>query len=293
MITKAEKIKTWTLDIIAFIVGSVLLAFSVQYFSAPNNISVGGVTGIATMANFLVGGKLQIGTLVLILNLPLFIACRVILGRSFFVKTLWGTVISALMMNIFDWVHLPVYHDNMLLAAIFGGVIGGAGIGLIFLRGGTTGGIDIASRLIKTKIPHYEIGKIMLVLEALILICTTFVYKNIDNALYSVISIYTSSVAIDTILYGIDNGKTLIIISDGGRKISKRIMDEMGRGVTLLKGEGAYTEEEKDVVMTAIRRQDMFKARQIVHEEDPKAFIIVCETSETIGLGFKSILDNK
>jgi len=291
--SKGSKIKSWLIDILSFTIGGMLLALAVQYFAAPNNISTGGMSGLAIMINYLTGGWLKVGTLFILLNIPLLISSWFVLGKEFFIKTLLGTGISSLFMDIFEWINMPTYSGEMFVAALFCGVIGGTGIGLVFLRGGTTGGTDVAGRLIKVKLPYMEIGKIMLMIEAVLLVLTTVVYRNINNALYSLVTIYTLSTMVDTILYGIDNGKTLIIISNISQQICHRIMHEAQRGATILKGKGAYTNEDKDILLIAVRRHEMARVKEIVKDEDPNAFIIVCDTSETIGLGFKSINDYK
>ncbi|MBQ3140799.1 MAG: YitT family protein [Clostridia bacterium] len=280
-------------DVLGFALGSMLLAFSVQYFCAPNKISIGGLTGLATMVNYLLNGAVEIGTLVILFNIPLFILFWIFLGREGFVKSLLGTGFSALGMNVFEWLNLTPYQNDVLLAALLGGVVGGVGIGMIFARGGNTGGVDIIARLFKLKAPYMEIGRLVLVVEGVLLICTTIVYQNIENALYSLITIYVYSYCMDVVIYGADRGKSFFIISSQPRAIAAKIIEKLHRGVTILPGIGAYTEQPVEVLMVALRTNEIMKARQIVKELDPGAFIIVNNTSETIGYGFKSIKDNK
>ncbi len=295
--TRSHKMKNFVYDALGILTGSILMGFSVQYFAAPNNISIGGITGIATMLNFVTDGRFPIGLTALALNVPLFILAAFLLGRSLFVKTLIGTLLSSAFMDLFGWLFtrfdVAPYTSDVLIAAIFGGVIGGIGLGLIFLRGGTTGGVDIISRLVKLKLPYMEIGKLLMIIEGIILIFTTIVYKNISCALYSIITIYLYSKFVDTVLYGIDTGKSYLIISDKNREISAAIIQQLGRGVTLLKGSGAYTDTEKEVILTAVRNNETAKVREIVKAIDPGAFMIVFCTTETIGYGFKSIKENK
>lgn len=280
-------------DFLGFVTGSICLAFSVQYFCAPNKISIGGLTGLATMVNYLLHGAVSIGTLVILFNIPLFILSWIFLGRMGFVKSVIGTVTSAVFMNVFEWLHMTPYQHDILLAALFGGVIGGVGIGLIFLRGGNTGGVDIIGRLVKLKLPYMEIGRLILVIEGVLLVCTTLVYRNIENALYSLITIYVYSYCIDMMLYGVDRGKAYFVISEKPREISKEIIAKLHRGVTIIPAIGAYTDQSKEVLMIALRTNEVIKAREIIKQIDPTSFIIVCNTSETIGYGFKSIKDDK
>jgi len=290
---KSAKLKSILFDILGFFAGSVLMGFSIQYFAAPNKISIGGVTGIATMINYLSGGRFPIGIVTLILNIPLFVLAAFLLGKQLLFKSAVGTVAISLMIDLFKLLKLPTYSGDMIIAALFAGAIGGVGLGLIFLRGGTTGGVDIIGRLIQLKHAHIEMGKLILIIEGFILIGTWLVYKNINNSLYSLITIYAYSRLTDTVLYGIDYGKSYFIISAKPREIAREIMARIGRGVTFLKGSGAYTDSDKEIILTALRNSDTSKVRAIIREIDPSAFIIVCSTSETIGEGFKSIRENK
>ena len=290
---KSIKLKTIIFDILGFFAGSLLMGFSVQYFAAPNNISIGGVTGIATMLSYLSGGKFPIGITTIILNIPLFVLAAFMLGKQLLVKSAIGMLAVSAMIDLLKFFHLPSYHGDMIIAALFAGAIGGVGLGLIFLRGGTTGGVDIIGRLIKLKHAHMEMGKLILMIEGFILVGTWLVYKNINNSLYSLVTIYAYSRLTDTVLYGIDYGKSYFIISTKPREIAREIMARIGRGVTFLKGSGAYTDSDKEIILTALRNSDTSKVRAIIREIDPSAFIIVCSTSETIGEGFKSIKENK
>ncbi|HNX15472.1 MAG TPA: YitT family protein [Oscillospiraceae bacterium] len=290
---KSAKIKNIVWDILGFLAGSFLMGFSVVYFAAPNNISIGGVTGISTMISYLSGGKFPIGITIIVLNIPLFVLAAFMLGKRLLFKSAVGMLSVSLMIDLLEFLKLPAYHGEMIVASLFAGAIGGVGLGLIFLRGGTTGGVDIIGRLIKLKHAHMEMGKLILMIEGVILIGTWLVYKNINNSLYSLITIYAYSRLTDTVLYGIDYGKSYFIISAKPREIAKEIMAKIGRGVTFLKGSGAYTDADKEIILTALRNSETSKVRAIIREIDPSAFIIVCSTSETIGEGFKSIRENK
>lgn len=292
-IKRKVSFKTLIIDTLSFVMGGLMMGFSVEFFAAPNRISIGGITGIATMLNFITDGKLPIGLTSLAINIPLFVLALIFLGKEMLVKTVIGTICASVSMDLFAQVNMTPYTENVLVAAIFGGVIGGIGLGLIFLRGGTTGGVDIMARLVKLKLPYMEMGKIILVLEGILLIIVTAVYRDISIALYSIITIFTYSKMVDIVLYGMDMGKGFFIISDKNREIAAEIMHRLGRGVTILKGTGAYTNTDKEVILTALRNNETAKVREIVRDIDPDAFIIVCSTSETIGYGFKSIKENK
>lgn len=177
----------------------------------------------------------------------------------------------------------------MLLAALYGGVLSGIGLGLIFLRGSTTGGTDIASRLLKIKWPYIPMGRMMMLVDAVIIVASIIAFKSVDSGLYAMIQLFVSSKVIDMILYGSDTGKMILVVSDKNAEIATAIMSDLDRGVTMLKGRGFYTGAERDVLLCAVRRQQTPTVRSIVRKADPTAFIIMCEAGDVIGEGFKPI----
>lgn len=280
--------KEIALDAVFFTVGCFIFSASVAIFTAPNKMAPGGASGIATLLYYTIGTP--IGVMIFVLNIPLFILSLRFIGGSFVVKSIICTAITSVGVDILGF--LPKYdgsHGNMLLAAIYGGVLSGAGLALVFLRGSTTGGTDIASRLLKLKWPHVPMGRMMMLIDAVIITVSIFVFKSIDSGLYAIIQLFVSSKVIDIILYGSDTGKMVIVISEHNEEIAKAITSQIDRGVTLLKGRGYYTGTDREVLMCAVRRPQTPKVRSIVRMYDPAAFIIMCEAGDVIGEGFKPI----
>ena len=273
-----SKIKIFDIlkDIGADIIGSAIFAIGVDVFTGPNNIAPGGVTAIATMLNSMT--NIQIGTLNFLLNMPLVILGLVVLGKKFTLSTLRSVVILSLVTNAFD-VLLPEYTGSVLLAAIFGGVCIGVGMGIIFLRGSTTGGTDILGRVLLRRFQHIPLGKILLAMDFVIVTTAGFYYGTLEASLYAIISIYAVEKATDSVLYGFNESRIAYIVSDKSVEIAQRIMDETGRGVTYLNGEGGYQRAKKLVVMCALPSRQFAHLKHIALEVDPMAFIMVSTAS--------------
>ena len=250
-----------------YLLGSVLYALSVNIFTAPNQIAPGGVTGVATLLNY--AFHLPIGTMILVINLPLLIAAWYKCGAAFTVRTLIVTVLSS---AIIDGTarFLPPFRGDKILVALFGGVLAGAGLGLIYLRGATTGGSEVVARLLERRLRHIPIGRL-------------------ESALYAMVLIFVSTSIMDAIVYGGDTGRMLLVMSRKEGLLCRKILEEMGRGVTLLNATGAYTGEDKRVLLCAVRRSEMYQLRTLVQDCDPDAFLIVVSTEEVLGEGFKRI----
>lgn len=284
--TKKGIVKDFAVDILFDIAAAILYAVSVNMFTAPNQIAPGGVTGLATILNYLLG--VPIGITTFLINVPLVILGLIFLGKAFTLKTLKTVVFFSLFVDLLNPVLQPYTQDH-LLASLFGGILMGAALGLVFLRGSTTGGTDILGRLIQLPMPHVQIGKLIMLTDGLILLLSTIVYHNIETAMYGVIVIFLDGKVIDTILYGYDTGKQLMVISDSNEEIGRRVMGELERGATFFQARGAYSNEEKDVLMCIVKRNQFGKVKKIIKEIDPAAFVIVTEAGEVIGDGFKSI----
>lgn len=275
-------------DIGADIVGSAIFAVGVDVFTVPNNIAPGGVTAIATMLHSMT--NIQIGTLSFLLNVPLVILGLCVLGKKFTVSTLRSVVILSLITNAFD-ILLPEYTGSTLLAAVFGGLGIGVGMGIIFLRGSTTGGTDILGRVLLRRFQHIPLGKILLAMDFVIVTTAGFYYGTLEASLYAIISIYVVEKATDSVLYGFTESRIAYIVSDKPIEIAQRIMDETGRGVTYLNGEGGYQRAKKLVVMCALPSRQFAQLKRIALEVDPLAFIMVSTASNVIGEGFNQTFD--
>lgn len=283
-----KKIKDFLIDGVFFIVGSFIFAISVNTFTAPNNIAPGGLTGAATMLNYLF--NVPIGMVILVMNLPIFIWGFFEVGYRFILKTIVATILSSVIIDLTVDI-LPKYQGDMLLTTVFGGLLSGFGLALIFVRGGTTGGTDLMANLISRRVRHLSLGRLILIIDMVIVVISAFVYKNFESPLYATIVIFITSKVIDTVLYGTDigSGKMIFIISQKNEEIAQRIMDDIGRGVTELKSRGAYTKKEGEVLLCAVNRQEVYKVYDIIHSIDPDAFTIVGEAGEISGEGFKEI----
>ena len=277
-------IKVYLTDLLFIIVGSALYAFSVDYFIAPNNFSTGGVTGIATMFNYITG--FPIGTSIIIINIPLLIFSFRHFGIDMLVKTLSATVLSSILIDLFGKYIIPYNADNKLLAAVFGGLLTGLGLGLVFLRGGTTGGTDIIAKLIKLKLPQLSMGTTVLFCDSVIILAAYFVYGNIESVLYSLIVFIISSRGIDYIVFGASRSRMMLIITELKDEVTRNIFNEINHGITLLPAEGAYTGKNKNVLMTVVRPNEVAKINKIIKNTDPNAFTVITEAAEVMGLGF-------
>ena len=278
-------VKTVFVDYFIIALGSIIYAISVVSFTSPNNIAPGGMTGIATMLNYLFG--LPIGTFIFILNIPLFIWGAIENGKGFLTKSVIGTAFISIAIDALTQI-LPVYTGDTILASVFGGILYGVGLGFIFYRGGSTGGTDIIALNIHKHLPHISTGTIILIADMVTLAMAFFVYNSLESVLYAVVAIFVSIRVIDTISYGTSrgNGKLMFIITKNYDEVSNGIMKNIERGVTLLDGEGAYSGEKKRVVMCAVRPQQVYKITSNVREVDPNAFVIVTTAGTIQGRGF-------
>ncbi len=280
-----DTVKTTVADYIIIVMGAVLYALSVVVFTAPNNIAPGGLTGIATMLNYMFA--LPIGTLVFVMNIPLFVWGAVENGIGFLTKTIAGTAFVSIAIDVLT-LFMPVYSGDTILAALFGGILNGLGLGLIFYRGGSTGGADIIALNIHKRMPYISTGTIILIADIVTLVMVYFVYDSIESVLYAIVAIFVSVKVIDTVTYGTsrDNGKLMFIITKMHKSVSDAIINDLERGVTLLDGEGAYSGEKKRVIMCAVRPQQVFRIQNKIKSIDENAFIIVTTAGTIRGKGF-------
>ncbi len=282
---KLKKISTAAANYFVIGCGAVVYACSVVIFTSPNNIAPGGLTGVATMLNYMFG--LPIGTMIFVINIPLFVWSAIENGISFLTKTILGTAFVSIAIDVLT-AFLPKYSGDTLLAAIFGGILNGIGLGLIFSRGGSTGGTDIVALILHKRYPHISTGNIIFIADIAILIMVLFVYKSFESVMYALVAIFISIRVIDTISYGTarDNGKLIFIITKNYEAVSEEILNRIERGVTLLDGEGAYSKEKKRIVMCAVRPQQVFAITKGVRKIDPDSFIIVTTAGTIRGRGF-------
>ena len=278
------KIKNILWDLFLVLSGSAIFSLSVNMFSSPNNIVQGGLTGIGTVANYLF--SLPIGSVMLVLNIPLFALALKYLRLKFVIKTVVTTLIFTIFIDLGAYV-IPAYKGDMLLCCVFCGVLAGAGLALIFLTGATTGGADIIAMLIRRRRPDVSMGNIMLIGDLFVIGLSYAVYREIESIMYAVIVIFISAKAIDFVLYGREHTKLIFIITAHKSSVLSAILTEVGRGASVLPVTGGYTGEEKNLILCAAKKIQIRDILRLTNEKDPKAFTIVCDAGQVIGEGFR------
>lgn len=278
-------LKTVITDVLVIAFGSVLFAGAYNIFLDPNGIAPGGVTGIAMIIHFFLP-ILPVGVMIIIINLPLFLLGWRSEGRTFLIKSIFGTFLSSVFIDMFSGMYS--YTDDPLLSAIYGGILMGAGLGIILTRGATTGGTDIAGRLLINKFPYMSFGRLIFIVDMVIISIAALSFRHVSYALYAVITLYVSSAVIDGILYGLNTAKVAIIISNIPDKIVCEIDAKLSRGATYLNGEGVYSGEERKVILCAIKPRQIAELKEIVKLVDPQSFLIITEAKEVLGDGFRN-----
>ena len=275
----AQKVKSY--GIIAL--GAVLYALAFDWFVAPNQIAMGGVTGLAQIVNALLP-MLPVGVLTIVINVPLFLAGWRLLGGHLLVSSLFAMAVGSVAIDVIAWLVAFQPMDPML-ASLCGGAGMGFGLGLVFSQGATSGGTDIIGKLLKLKFSWLPIGKLILVPDMVVVALVAVVFGTVDAALYGLIKTFVCSRLMDTVLYGLDTARVAYIITDRWREVSRALL-EMRRGVTLLQGQGAYTGAEKHVLLVAFKQREVVQVKRLLREIDPAAFFIVCDAHEIFGEGF-------
>ena len=277
------------MDILIDIVAGMVIAIGIYNFALYANFPVAGFSGMAIILYHLLGIPVGAGTI--ILNVPVAIFCYKFLGRTFFLKSVKSMVISSFLMDYVSPL-LPVYEGDRLLAALCMGVLTGVGYALIFMRGSSTGGQDFIRVAIRKVKPHMTLGVITFVLDMMtIVLGSVIVFKDVDGFIYGLIVTYLMATVMDRIMYGIDEGKMTLIVTDKGKEVSGKIDEYLDRGPTIIKGTGSYTGQEKDIVMCASNNKEMYTIKRLARQVDPKSFTIIMESNEVVGEGFKEELE--
>lgn len=286
---KQLKWKEMGIDLLVDIAAGMLIAIGVYNFALNANFPVAGFSGIAIIMYHL--WKIPVGIGTILLNIPVSVFCFKFLGKSFFLNSIKTMIISSLLMD-YAAPLLPVYDGSRLLAALCMGIMCGAGYAMIFMRGSSTGGQDFISVAIKKMKPHITLGIITFALDIFtITLGSILVFKDIDGMIYGIIVTYLMAMVMDRIMYGIDEGKLTLIVTEQGEKIAERIDEYSGRGSTILQGKGSYSKRKKDVVMCACNNKQMYTIKKLVKQIDPEAFTIILESNEVVGEGFKEEID--
>lgn len=284
-----KKYRELMLDLGADVLGSVLMGIGIYSFAEQADIAPGGLSGIAILFKYL--WDLPVGVMILIMNIPLLLIAWKYLGKRFAVRTLRTVVLSSVILDVVVTPLAFVYSGDRLLSAIASGVCLGAGLGVIFARGSTTGGTDIISCLVERKNPHLQVGGILTAVDILIIALSITVFGNLESGLYGIVALYAQGRVMDAILYGRKRGRSVMIFSEKREEIALRIMREMDRGATFLQSRGAYSGEHSEVLLCAVGQREYAKLRRIVRECDPEAFFVVSETKNVYGEGFQPIIE--
>ena len=269
--------------ILATIAGSAVFAFGFAVFLMPNDMNAGGISGLAQVV-VEVTGIGSVGTLSILINLPLFILGGVKIGKRFFVGSLLGMTLSSLLIDMFALV--VSIQTEPLVAVLYGGVLCGLGLGIVFISGTSTGGSDILVRLLKLRYRNVPIGQISMYFDALVVILTGLVFHDVTKALYTGITVFVCGQVIDAVVYRFDYSKVALIISSEYEAIAREIGLKLDRGATFLHGEGTFSHQQTKVVLTAVKKQQIAELKELVTQLDPKAFIIVQEAHQVLGDGF-------
>lgn len=274
-------------------VGTILLGCTVfslgfDLFLDPNNINVGGITGIAMILRELLGFG-SIGAYFAAINIPLFLLGYKELGRRFFIGSMLGMLFSTVLLDLLTIIHLPKI--DLMLAALYGGGLTGLGLGLVFLAGASTGGSDIMAKLLRKRFRRLKLSRLMLILDIITVTLTGIVFHDITRTLYSALPLYVSALVMDSVIYGLDYSSMALIISDKYSEIVAEIARKLERGTTLLDAHGGYHGDSRQVVMCAIRRRQITELKDLVSRIDPNAFMILQDAHQVLGEGFMRYSD--
>lgn len=272
---------------VLILVGTAVMALAIQCIYDRVGLVTGGFTGltiiIRNITKSVISGGIPLWFANIVLNIPVFIYSYVKFGKKFVGRTLFATIMLSVWLYIIPGVDLS--GDDYLLAALFGGVFTGVGMGIVLRAGATTGGTDMVAALIQTKMRHYSVVQIMQVMDAAIVIAGLYVF-GLRSTLYAVVSIFVSTKVSDGFLEGFKNSKAVLIITNHYKEVAARVMDELGRGVTGMDAKGMYTQDYKCVLYCVVSRKEIVQLKEIVNDVDPDAFVIVSDVREVLGEGF-------
>lgn len=269
--------------IVATVIGSTLFALGFSLFLAPNEINTGGISGLAQIVVHLLNFG-SVGTVSVVLNLPLFLLGGIRIGKRFFLGSLLGMVLSGILIDLFS--AIPFDAQDMLVSGIYGGLLCGVGLGTVFSAGTSTGGSDILVRLLKLRYRNVPIGTISMCFDALVVILTGVVFRDVSKALYSGVVVFITGQVMDLVVYRFDYSRVALIISESPEEIAAQIAKKLDRGATYLYGMGSYSGQEKKVVLTVVKRRQLAELKELVMDVDSNAFVIVQEAHQVLGDGF-------
>ena len=267
---------------ILFLIGPIITAFGISVFYLPNKIVSGGVSGISTILYHL--AKIPPGLSFAVINILFLSVSLKIIGKEFVFKTLIGAANISLFVEIFSM--LPPMTDDIVLASIFGSLLYGFGIGLTFLSGGSTGGTDILSRLLQHFLPHIKIGRLLLFVDAAVIVSSLIAFRQINLALWGIVALFLSTFAVDWLIQKLNISKLAFVVTDKGLEVSQLLVSTSPRGVTIIDVVGAYTMEKKTTLMCALKENEIPEFQRKILDIDSEAFIIFSESQQIVGNGF-------
>ena len=277
-------IKDVLIDLLYTVVGTALVGFALSMFTVPNDIAPGGVSGLATALAYIT--PIRVSAWTLMMNIPLMIAAWRKLGP----RAIFYTLIATLLLSFFIEIgerFLPKYSSDTLVASLMGGVVSGLGMGMLFIRGISTGGTDLLALILKKLLPNLPTGTLLMFVDATVVVIATLIFRDFDVAIYSAITIYVCSKVIDTLTQGVDYAKVIYTVSSHGEEIARALNENTDRGSTLIPAFGGYTGESKQIVMTVTRRSVVAQTLRLIRQTDPKSFSFVMDSTEVHGEGFK------
>lgn len=283
----SEETKKFTQRWIYILFGTFLIAVSINMFFKPNDIIVGGFSGLGILTEKLLGIKVSV--LNIVLNIPLFFLAYKRLGKRYVIDTAIATVLFSVLLEYVNF--LPEVKDDLLLAAVFGGIIDGVGVGIVFKGRGSTGGIDLVSLIIHSFKRNVPVSAVMFTINSMIVLAGMYIF-GMNKGMYAIIAVFISSRTISMVTSGLAMSKMAVIVSDKSSVIAQEILKELDRGVTFLKGEGAYTGKSKNVLLCVFSSKETVALTDIVKKTDPAGFIIITDAKLVLGSGFKNLEDN-
>lgn len=276
--------KQFLIEALGLVLGCILLSIGFNMFLGPNTIAPGGLSGFSVVLNRVT--NIPVSTIMLLIGVPLVLFAYKVLGKKNFVKTLIGTVMFSVTLKLTEGLSTIKVTDDLLLAAIFGAIFVGTGLGIMLRSDVSTGGTDLIALMLTKKFPNIKITKFITCLDACVVVSSGVVTGNIEIALYSAIALYIIVKMIDAIMENFDYSKSFIIISDKAGEIKKAITMDLDRGLTVLNGEGGFTEIKREVLLVAIPKNQEVVLKKLVHSIDPTAFMMISDVHEVVGKGF-------
>lgn len=283
---KKQKIRNFMM----MTLGAAIYSAAIAMFLDANSLAPGGVTGISIILSRLI--PMETGTLILLINIPILILGTWKFGWKFIFSTIYCIGIISPLTNFFG-TQFGAVTEDLFLAALAGGALMAVGVGMVFKAKATTGGTDIIVKILRLKIPHLKTGNLFLLMDAVVVTCSAFVFHDVDRAMYAGMTVIVTSLVMDVVLYGKDEAKLIYIISDKSEEITKRLLENLNIGVTYVRGRGAYSGKEKNVIMCVVKKQISPKVEDVIKAEDPQAFLIVSSAQEIYGQGYKNLFSEK